>query len=91
MAVAGRVAAQALDNLQALADRRAEVARALDQVALIQVIRANPHLDEAVDELALDVDAIVDSGEEDRLVADGDPRSSQLVDRACHLGVTSCA
>jgi hypothetical protein len=37
--VAGRVAAQALDDLEALADRRPEVADALDEVALVDVVR----------------------------------------------------
>ena len=44
--VPGRVAAQALDDLEALADRRPEVSGALDQVALVQVVRADPVLDQ---------------------------------------------
>jgi len=64
------VAAEALHDLEALANRRPEVAGALDQVALVEVVRPDPVLDELVDERALDVDAVVDAGEQDALVAD---------------------
>ena len=77
--VAARVAAQALHDLEALADRRAEVPAALDQVALVQVVRPDAHLDELVDQLALDVDAVVDACEQDRLIADRDAGAG----RAC--------
>ncbi len=41
----GGVAAEALDDLDALADRGAEMARAFHQVALVEVVGAHPHLD----------------------------------------------
>ncbi len=42
--VARRVAPQALDDLHALGDRRAEVRRAGNRVALVEVIGTDPHL-----------------------------------------------
>ena len=80
------MAAQALHDLEALADRRPEVARALDQVALVEVVRPDPVGDELVDERALDVDAVVDAGEQHALVADRQAGLRQLVDRARDLG-----
>ena len=65
---------------------RPEVARALDQVALVEVVGPDPVLDEPVDERALDVDAVVHAGQEDRLVADRQAGLGQLVDRPAHLG-----
>ena len=59
---------------------------ALDQVALVEVVRPDPVLDEPVDERPLDVDAVVDAGEQDRLVADRQAGLRQLVDRARDLG-----
>ena len=80
------MAAQALHDLEALADRRPEVPGALDQVALVQVVRPDPVRHELVDERALDVDAVVDAGEQHALVADRQPGLGQLVDRARDLG-----
>jgi hypothetical protein len=80
------VAAQALHDLEALADRGPEVAGALDQVALVQVVRPDPVLDEAMDERSLDVDAVVDAGQQDALVAERDPGPGQLVGRPGDLG-----
>ena len=83
--VAGRVAAQPLHDLEALADRRPEVPGSLDQVALVQVVGPDPVRDELVDERALDVDAVVHAGEQDALVADRQAGLGQLVDRARDL------
>src|SRR5205814_7167523 len=83
--VARRVAAQALHDLEALADGRPEVPGALDEVALVEVVRSDPVLDELVDERALDVDAVVHAGEQDALVADREARPGQLVDRPADL------
>ena len=80
--VARGVAAQALHDLEALADRRPEVAGPLDQVALVEVVRPDPVGDELVDEGALDVDAVVDARQQDALVADRETGLGQLVDRA---------
>jgi len=44
------VAAQRFHDLDALADRRAEVAGAFDQVALVDVVRPDPVLEQAMDE-----------------------------------------
>ncbi len=78
--------AQALHDLEALADRRPEVAGALDEVALVQVVRPDPVRDELVDQRALDVDAVVDAREQHALVADRQAGPRQLVDRARDLG-----
>ena len=80
------MAAQALDDLEALADRRPEMPAALDQVAVVEVVRPDADLDQLVHELALDVDAVVDAGEQHRLVADRDAGAGQPVDRARDLG-----
>ena len=83
--IAAGVAAQALHDLEALADGRPEMAGALDQVALVEVVRPDPVLDQLVDERALDVDAVVDAGQQDRLVADRQAGPGQLVDRPADL------
>ena len=51
----------------------------LDQVALVDVVGADAELHEPLDEVALDVDAVVDPGQEDRLVAQRDACLGQLV------------
>ena len=58
---------------------------ALDQVALVQVVGPDPVRDELVDECSLDVDAVVDAGQQHALVADREPGLRQLVDRARDL------
>ena len=78
--------AQALDDLEPLADRRPEVAGALDQVALVQVVGADPVLDQLVDEVALDVHAVVDAGQEHGLVAHRQAGLGQPVDGTRDLG-----
>ena len=80
------MAAQALDDLEALADRRPEVPGTLDQVALVDVVRPDPDLDQALDELALDVDAVVDAGEQHRLVAQRNAGATEGVAGARELG-----
>ena len=62
------------------------MAGALDQVALVQVVGPDPVGHELVDERALDVDAVVDAGQQDALVADREAGPGQLVDRAADLG-----
>ena len=73
--VPGGVTAEALDDLQALADRRPEVPGALDQVALVEVVGPDPVLDQALDQLPLGVDAVVDARQEHGLVAQRDART----------------
>jgi hypothetical protein len=58
--VAGRVAAQAADDLQAALDRRAEVGRAGDRVALEQVVGLHAAGEQAVEQLLERLDAVVD-------------------------------
>ena len=73
---------QPLDDLEALADRRPEVPGAFDEVALVEVVRPDPVGDQLMDQRALDVDAIVDAGEQHALV----PDPGQLVDGTRDLG-----
>src|SRR4051812_20790156 len=83
--VARGVTTETFDDLETLADGRPEVTRALDEVALVEVVRPNAVRDKLVDERALDVDAVVDAREQDALVADRQPRLGQLVDGAADL------
>ena len=84
--VAGGVAAKALHDLQALADRRPEMTRTLHEVALVDVVRPDPDLHELLDQVTLDVHAVVDAGQEHRLVAQRNAGPRQAVARARQLG-----
>ena len=66
--VARRVAAQPFDDLDPLADRRPQMAGTLDQVTLVEVVGPHANLDQVVDEFALDVDGVVDAGQQHALV-----------------------
>ncbi len=79
------MAAQSFNDLDALGDRRAEMARARHQVALVQIVGPHAHLDQLVHELALDVDAIVDAGQQHGLIAQGNARVGQHAARAAQL------
>src|SRR5665648_908764 len=63
------VAAQALVDLNALGHAGAEVRGALGEVALVVVVGLDAVLDQLVHELLHDVGAVVDAGQEHRLVA----------------------
>ena len=63
-----------------------EVPAALDQVALVEVVGPDAHLDQLLDEVALDVHTVVDAGEQHRLVAQRDAGAGQLVAGAGELG-----
>lgn len=67
--VATGVPAQAFDDFDSLRDRRSEVGRALDEVALVEVVGSNATHQEFVNEFLLDFDRVVDLVEEDGLVA----------------------
>ena len=84
--VARGVPAEAFHDLEALADRRPEVAGALDEVALVEVVGPDPVLHEPMDERPLDMDAVIDAGEQDALVADRDAGPGELVDGPADLG-----
>src|SRR5207249_8637002 len=72
--------------LETLADRGPEVPGSFDEVALVEVVRPDPVLDEAMDERPLDVHAVVDASEEDALVAERDAGPRQLVGGTADLG-----
>ena len=71
-AEAGGVAAQSLDDLDALADGGAEVLQAHGQVALIDVVGTHADADQLVDQLLHGVDAVIDAGQQHALVAQRD-------------------
>ena len=77
--ITGGMPAQALDDLDALGHRGAEVAGAMHQVALVQVIRAHPDAHQVLHQLALDVDIIVDTRQQDGLVAERDAGPGQFI------------
>ena len=77
--VTGGMAAQAFHDLDALGNRRAEVTRAFDQVALVQVIRAHADADQVLHQLALDVDVVVHARQQHGLVAQRDACPGQTV------------
>ncbi|OQA40918.1 MAG: hypothetical protein BWY52_02744 [Chloroflexi bacterium ADurb.Bin325] len=84
--IAGGVAAQPLDDLDALADRRAEMARARHQVALVEVVGPHPVPDQLVHQLLHHLDRIVHARQQHRLRAERDARVGQQAERAAHLG-----
>ena len=84
--IAAGVAAQALHDLDALGDRRAHVARTLDQVALVEVVRPHANLHQIVHQFALDVDRIVDPGQQHALVAQRHAGPRQAITGRRQLG-----
>ncbi len=83
--VARGVAAQPLDDLDALADRRPQMAGAFHQVALVEVVGAHANLDQVVHQFALDVDGVVDPGQQHALVAQRNAGPRQPVGRRRQL------
>ena len=83
--VAGGVAAETLDDVDAFLDAGAEVAGALDEVALVEVIRAHAAHDELVDELALGLDVVIHAAEEYGLVAHGDAGIGEAAEGVANL------
>ena len=71
-AEAGGVAAQSLDDLDALADGSTEVLQAHGQVALIDVVGTHADANQLVDQLLHGVDAVIDAGQQHALVAQRD-------------------
>ncbi len=61
--VPGGVSPQTFNDLNTLGNRRAEVTRAFDQVALVQVVWSHADAHQFMDQLALDMDAVIDSGQ----------------------------
>ena len=84
--IAGSVAAQPFHDLDPLADRGAEMARALDQVALVDVVGPDAVLDQPMNERPHDVDAVVDPGEQYRLIAERDAGAGDPVGGAGDFG-----
>ena len=80
--IARRVAPQALHDLEALAHRRPEVPRSLDEIALVDVVGPDPVLHQAMHEGTLDVHAVVHAG----LVAERDAGPGELVGGPADLG-----
>jgi hypothetical protein len=76
---AARVSAQALHDLEAFRDRRAEVIRAAHRIALIEVVRPHAQLHQALAERLDRRDGVVDAFQEHRLVVERDPGARELV------------
>lgn len=70
--VAGGMASEFIDDLEALSDAGTEVSGAGDEIALIDVVGSDATEEEFMDEGFHDVRLIVDVTEEDGLVAEGD-------------------
>ena len=66
------MAAQSLHDLDALGHGSAEVAQAQGRIAGIDVVGTHTHLDQAVDQLHHHMGAVVDTGQQHGLVAQGD-------------------
>ena len=79
------MAAQALDDFDTLGHGRAEVPRALHQVALIQVVRTDTDAHQILNQLAWDVDAVVDARQEYGLVPQRDAGATHPVARLGQL------
>ena len=70
--IAAGVAAQPLDDLDALADRGAEMPGALHQIALVQVVGPHAVAHQLVHQLLHHLDRVVDAGQQHRLAAERD-------------------
>ncbi len=75
--VAGGVTPEGTDQFDAFAGVGAEVGTARDEVALVEVIGAHPHHEEAVDEGLEDCGIVIDAFQEDGLVAERDSREGE--------------
>ena len=77
--------AQRFHDLQALRHRRAEVPRAVDEIALVEVVGAHAVLHQLVVQVHDDVRAVIDAGEQHGLAAEGDARVRQPRQRLFHF------
>ena len=87
--IAGGVAAEALDDLQALGNRRAKMRRAGNRVALIKIIGADPHHQQLVHQFFHRLDVVVDPLEQHGLRAQGNAGVGQAATGLVGLGVHS--
>ena len=71
------MAAQALDDFDTLADRRAEMLQTHRKVALINIIRTDPDFHQAAYQSLHRAHRVVDPAEQHALVAQGDTRIGQ--------------
>ena len=85
-AVAAGVTAQALDDLDTLAEGCAEVLQTHRQVALVDVVRTYTYLDDLMHELLHHVNAVVDTAQQHALVAQGDTGVGQHLASTAGLG-----
>ena len=84
--VAGSVSAQGFHDLKSLGDGGAQVGRPLDEIALIKVIRTNAAAEELVDKGTHGVRVVVDSSEQDALVAQRNAGVGEAPERVAHFG-----
>jgi len=73
------VTTQAFHDFDALGDGRAEMSRALDQITLIKIVGADAQHCQLVDQFALNVDGVVDAGQQHRLIAERHPGAGEAV------------
>ena len=76
-AVTGGMATQSFHDLDTLGNGGTEVAQTQRGIALIDVVGTDTDANQLVDQLQHDVDAVVNAGQQDGLVAQGDTSISQ--------------
>ena len=84
--VAGGVTTEALNDLDAFGHAGAEVGGAFDEVALVEVVRANAAHEEFLDKFLLDLDGVVDSIEKNGLIPHDDAGVGQATEGVANLG-----
>ena len=75
--IAGRMPAKALDDLQPLRHRGAEMGGAGDRVALVEIVRPDPHFEHVVHQRLHGRQVVVDAPQQHGLRAQGDARVGQ--------------
>ena len=83
--ITGGVTSKSFDDLETLFDRGPEVGGALDEIALIKIIRLHPAAQELMHKSTLYIDAIVNSLQKDRLVAEWDTGICKAAQRVSYL------
>ena len=83
--IPGRMTPKPLNNLQTFPYRSAKMSRAFNEIALIQVVGFYPAEKKLMNKSSLHVHAVVDSLEENGLVAERDTRIGEAAKRIPHL------
>src|SRR5947207_4125054 len=83
--VTGGVAAQAFNDFDALRDRSTQMRRAVDQIALINVVWTHATHEEFVHKCLHSLQVVVHPGEQNALVTEWDTRVGEALQRLLHL------